>query len=58
MNYDELQTVSQLVQAIGDAIGKMEESFSKRDIENFNKAKKAVLDLQRQAAKILSKEER
>jgi Na+/phosphate symporter len=53
MNHDEIQILTQLIGAMDDSFKKMEDAFNKRDIQNFNEAKEAVLNFQRQIAQML-----
>lgn len=47
------QILAQLIEAMQDSLKKLEEYYGKRDIENFNKSKKAILEFQKQIAQIL-----
>lgn len=53
MNLDELNLLSQLIEAMDEAVKKLESGFNKRDIESFNKAKKEVLSFQTEISKLL-----
>jgi len=56
MNYEEAQIISQLVSAMEEALKKMEDCYNKRDIANFENAKKSVLSFQKQIEEILAQE--
>ena len=51
-SYD-LQILAQLIEALNDSANRLEESYEKKDIEKFNKSKKAFLDFQQKIAEIL-----
>lgn len=53
MNVEEIQILAQLIEAMNDSERKLEEYYQKRDIENFKKSKKSLLDFQRQIADML-----
>lgn len=56
MNYEEAQIIAQLVSAMEESLKKMEDWYNKRDIANFENAKKVVISFQKQIEEILSKE--
>jgi len=55
MNYEEAQMITQLVSAMGEAMKKMEEQYNKKDIANFENAKKSVISFQKQINQLLEK---
>ncbi|MFH1710729.1 MAG: hypothetical protein ABH840_00285 [Nanoarchaeota archaeon] len=55
ISYDEAQMVTQLVSAMNEAVKKMEEQYGKKDIADFENAKKSVLSFQKQIAQVLEK---
>ena len=48
-----LEILAQLIEAMNDALGKLEKSYDKKDIEKFNESKKSLLDFQTKVAGIL-----
>jgi len=50
---DDIQILAQLIEALNDSAIRLEEYYGKRDIENFNKSKKALLDFQKKIAEML-----
>ena len=55
MNVEEIQILAQLIEAMDDSLRRLEEYYEKKDIENFNKAKKNILDFQEKIDRILNK---
>ncbi|MBU4086865.1 MAG: hypothetical protein KKB21_04800 [Nanoarchaeota archaeon] len=55
MEYEEVQILTQLVSAMDEAVKKMEDYYDKRDLANFENAKKSVLSFQKQIAQLLAR---
>jgi predicted thioesterase len=52
MKKEDVQFLAQIIEAMSDAEKKIEEAYSKKNIVNFEKAKKTFLELQKKAAEI------
>lgn len=52
---NELQILAQLIEAMNDAVIRLEEYYNKKDIENFNKSKEIVLGFQAQISGMIEK---
>jgi len=50
---EDLQVLAQLIHAMEDSINKLEEYYNKKDLEKFNRAKKAVIDFQQKINRIV-----
>lgn len=48
-----LQMIAQLVEAMNDSLAKLEGYYGQKDIENFNKSKKALLAFQQQISEAI-----
>jgi hypothetical protein len=55
MEKEEVQILMQLTDAMNEAISKLEYYYTKRDIENFNKCRQAILEFQQKMSEILGK---
>jgi len=53
IDINQVQIVAQLIEAMNDSLKKLEYYYEKKDIENFNKSKKSLLDFQNKIANIL-----
>lgn len=49
----QLQILAQIIEAMNECAEKLEKYYEARDIENFNKSKKTLLELQQQASEAL-----
>ena len=50
MNFESIQALAQIFQAMEEAAKKLENAYNKKDAEEFAKAKKAILEFQKMAA--------
>lgn len=57
MDYEELQILAQLVNAMEESYTKMEQSYLKKDIASFKKAKEAILNFQKQISQLMASSE-
>lgn len=48
-----IQILAQLLEAMDESVQKLEEYYNKKDIENFNKYKKAIAEFQAKINKVL-----
>lgn len=53
IDINRLQILAQLVAAMNESLKKFEGYYKEKDIENFNKSKKAMLEFQAKIAEIL-----
>ena len=53
MKKEEIRVLSQLVRTMEDSVVKLEGAFKKRDVEEFKKVKKEVLNLQKKISTML-----
>lgn len=54
MKRDEILFLNQLINSLGESEGKLEEAYTKREYENFNKTKKIMLRIQGEISKIIT----
>lgn len=54
MEYEETQILGQIINAMDESVKKMEQAYSRRDIESFENAKKVVLGFQQEITKVLA----
>jgi hypothetical protein len=54
ISIENIQIMAQIAEAMNDSLKKLENYYEKRDIENFNKSKNAILGFQKQIDKILT----
>jgi hypothetical protein len=53
MKRDEILFLNQLAKSLEESEEKLEESYKKREYENFNKTKKIMLKIQNEISKII-----
>lgn len=53
MDYEKVQIVAQLIQSMQEAEKKLENYYKKKDIENFNNAKKSILKFQKEIKEMI-----
>lgn len=53
MKIEDAQILWQLADTMEEIVKKMEQNYGKRDLENFEKSKKALLELQKQIKEVL-----
>ena len=49
---EDIHIIAQLINAMEDAYKKLEKAYETKDVVNFGKAKKAILDLQESMAEV------
>lgn len=54
MNEANIQILAQIIEAMNDSAKKLEEDYNNKDIEKFNKSKKAILEFQQKINKTIS----
>jgi hypothetical protein len=53
MKKEDVSLLSHIVKSLGEAEGKLEESYEKKDQEMFVKSKKLILNLQKKMEEVL-----
>jgi flagellin-specific chaperone FliS len=53
VNQEEIDLLSQLISSIYESTGALEEAYLKKDLENINKIKRVILELQFKIANAL-----
>ena len=55
MEKEDVHVLMQLINAEEEAVRKLEDSFSRRDIEKFNRAKMGLIEFCKQISKVVDK---